>query len=690
MALLLIALPLSAAILAGFGGRWLGGAGAARLTTGAVGLTFLLSAFTFFEVALHGAPCRVELVNWLSTEAGAIGWSFLLDPLTVVRLIVVTGISTLVHLYSTEYRSEDPHLPRFRASLSLFTFFRLRLVTAGNLLQRFVGWEGVGLASYLLINFWFGRLQANKAAIKARLLNRVGDRGLSLALFLLYTRFGTLDYAVLFSLAPARQNEVVILPNLFSLIDASAPRLAIPLLDRVAFLLLIGARGKSAQLGLHTWLPDAREGPTPVSALLHAATRVTAGIFLLCRCSPLLEYAPHTQARLPVVGGRTAFFAATTGLLQNDLKRVIAYSTCSQLGYRLFAAGLSGYALSRFHLTTHAVFKALLFLGAGSVIHARGDEQDRRKRGGLRKILPFTYAARRVGSLALRGFPFLAGFYSKDLILELAYGSFTVEGRFAYTLGSAAAFATAFYSRRLLTLTFYGAPANSLRDSQDATAPLPVRGSRVIYEHAHEPGWARGTPLLLLSLLSLVVGYVLRDRRVGLGTDFWGNSLFIRPTRQFQLEGEWLPRIVKHFPLILALSGAGLATIRYTQSPETLFSLKVSAIGRSLYTFFNKKWRFDKVYAEWVAAPLLRSAYRQRYQNRDRGLLEFLGPQGFASELYRRSRQASALPLGFLFRTLALRRGAISTRLLVVALWPTLIPFREIGALSVLLLAVTV
>lgn len=329
--------------------------------------------------------------------------------------------------------------------------------------------------------------------MKARILNRVGDLGLSIAIFAIYATFATVDYSVVFSLAPARSEMTV--PFFQSTLNR---------LDFICFFLFVGAVGKSAQVGLHTWLPDAREGPTPVSALIHAATRVTAGVFLICRCSPLLEYAPNRSFYITLLGGRTAFLAATTGLLQNDLKRVIAYSTCSQLGYRVFAAGLSGYTVSRFHLSNHAFFKALLFLGAGSVIHARADEQDRRKRGGLIKILPLTYTVIVVGSLALRGFPFLTGFYSKDVILELAYGSFTVEGRFVHTLGSFAAFFTAYYSTRLLALTF-------LR---------PANGLRVNYEHAHESPFPRAFPLFLLSFASLFVGFFSRDMMIGLGTDF--------------------------------------------------------------------------------------------------------------------------------------------------------------------------
>jgi len=351
----------------------------------------------------------------------------------------------------------------------------------------------VGLCSYLLINFWFARIQANKSAVKAMILNRVGDLGLSIAIFAIYATFGSVDYSVIFSLAPARSEITV---PFFSV--------SLNVLDFICFFLFVGAVGKSAQVGLHTWLPDAREGPTPVSALIHAATRVTAGVFLICRCSPLIEYAPNRGFYITILGGMTAFLAATTGLLQNDLKRVIAYSTCSQLGYRVFAAGLSGYTVSRFHLSNHAFFKALLFLGAGSVIHARADEQDRRKRGGLIKILPLTYTIIVVGSLALRGFPFLTGFYSKDVILELAYGSFTVEGRFVHTLGSFAAFFTAYYSTRLLALTF-------LR---------PANGPRVHYEHAHESPFPRAFPLVFLSFASLFVGFISRDRMIGLGTDF--------------------------------------------------------------------------------------------------------------------------------------------------------------------------
>ena len=623
MYLFIIFIPLRNTLLAGFGGRWIGEYGATRFTTLGVALSFFISLYAFYTVALCHTPILIRLGPWRTLESTTIYWGFLFDTLTCVRLIVVTSISTLVHLYSTEYRSHDPHLPRFRSYLSFFTFFRLILVTAENLVQRFVGWEGVGLCSYLLINFWFGRIQANKSAVKARILNRIGDLGLSIGIFAIYALFYSFDYSVIFSLAPFR-------------VDVTIPFFSINIyvLDFITFFLFIGAVGKSAQVGLHTWLPDAREGPTPVSALIHAATRVTAGVFLICRCSPLIEYAPNRSFYITILGGRTAFLAATTGLLQNDLKRVIAYSTCSQLGYRVFAAGLSGYTVSRFHLSNHAFFKALLFLGAGSVIHARADEQDRRKRGGLIKILPLTYIAILVGSLALRGFPFLTGFYSKDVILELAFGSFKVEGRFVHFLGSFAAFFTAYYSTRLLALTF-------LR---------PANGFRIAYENAHESPFKRAFPLILLSFFSLFIGYFSRDRIIGLGTDFWGNSIYIFPTKQYLLESEWLDSTIKLVPLCFSFGGAFIAFFQYTKTFDQLFFFKISTWGRSVYTFLNRKWFFDKVYNEWIASSLLRRSYVHTYQNRDRGFLEFFGPQGISIEVISRSDYFNFFSIGFVFR----------------------------------------
>ena len=404
------------------------------------------------------------------------------DSLTVVMLIVVTFISSLVHLYSISYMSEDPHSPRFMCYLSIFTFFMLMLVTGDNFLQLFLGWEGVGLASYLLIHFWFTRLQADKAAIKAMLVNRVGDFGLALGIFGCFTLFQTVDFSTIFACASAPRNEWIFCNMRFNAITL------------ICILLFIGAVGKSAQIGLHTWLPDAMEGPTPVSALIHAATMVTAGVFMIARCSPLFEYSPTALIVITFAGAMTSFLAATTGILQNDLKRVIAYSTCSQLGYMIFACGISNYSVSVFHLMNHAFFKALLFLSAGSVIHAMSDEQDMRKMGGLASSFPLTYAMMLIGSLSLIGFPFLTGFYSKDVILELAYTKYTISGNFAFWLGSVSVLFTSYYSFRLLFLTFL-VPTNSFgRDRlrcHDAPIPMAI-------------------PLILLALGSLFVGYLAK------------------------------------------------------------------------------------------------------------------------------------------------------------------------------------
>ena len=659
MYLLVLALPLFSTISAGLFGRWLGGKGAGLITTSCIATTFLISTYIFYEVTMLKTPCLISLTPWFTTEIYDMHWGFLFDSLTAVMLIVVTSISTLVHLYSTEYMGQDPHLPRFMSYLSFFTFFMLILITGDNYMQMFVGWEGVGLCSYLLINFWFGRIQANKAALKAMIINRIGDFGLAIAIFTLYFYFKTLDYGVIFALAPEfAESKILFFSTSFNL------------LDFIGFFLFIGAVGKSAQIGLHTWLPDAMEGPTPVSALIHAATMVTAGVFLICRSSPLLQYAENVSFIITIVGGMTAFLAATTGLLQNDLKRVIAYSTCSQLGYMIFAAGLSSYTVSIFHLSNHAFFKALLFLGAGSVIHAMGDEQDMRKMGGLVKILPLTYAAMVIGSLALMGFPFLTGFYSKDVILEVAYGSFTVEGRFVHTLGSLAAFFTAYYSIRLLAMTF-------LR---------PANGNRFFYEHAHESPFAMALPLVLLSIASIFVGYTSRDMMIGPGTDFWGNALFTLPSHTYTLEGEWLDTSIKTIPLIFSFSGVFLAIYHYLYSFESLYFIKQTKYGRLLYTFLNRKWFFDKVYNDWISESLLNVAYRQTYQNMDRGLLEFLGPQGISTEIYNYTNKINQTSLGFVFYYLFLLLGSLVAFLFVFSGWAFIPVFLDIHLASVLVM----
>nr|QEQ13331.1 NADH dehydrogenase subunit 5 [Ectocarpus siliculosus] len=627
MYLNIVFLPLLGSLVAGFFGRFLGGRGSGLITISCVGLSFFLSGLAFYEVGLGGSSTYLYLMPWLESDSFHVDWAFCFDSLTVVMLIVVTFISTLVHLYSTEYMGGDPHLPRFMSYLSLFTFFMLILVTADNFVQMFVGWEGVGLCSYLLINFWFTRIQANKAAIKAMLVNRVGDFGLALGIFGVFICFGAVDYATVFALAPQLSNSTLSFLNL----EFNA-------LNLIGILLFVGAVGKSAQLGLHTWLPDAMEGPTPVSALIHAATMVTAGVFLLARCSPLLEYCPDALFVISIIGGMTAFFAATTALVQNDLKRVIAYSTCSQLGYMIFACGLSNYSVAVFHLANHAFFKALLFLGAGSVIHAVGDEQDMRKMGGLRRLLPFTYAMMVIGSLALMGMPFLTGFYSKDVILEVGYATYSSASHFAYWLGSFAAFCTAFYSIRLLALCFLSEP----------------NGSRTLLLSASEGSWPMGVVLGILAVPSMFIGYLSRDLFIGLGTDFWGNALFFLPNNISIIDAEFMSTGVKILPLCLSILGGLSSFILYRNYSRNLFLLKTSILGRKLYTFLNRKWLFDKIYNDFITQNTLDFGYHFTYKSIDRGLIESLGPFGFSNVLLDQVNKSRSWHSGYLYHYLVI------------------------------------
>jgi len=557
-------------------------------------------------------------------------------------LIVVTTVSALVHLYSTEYMGGDPHLPRFMSYLSLFTFFMLILVTADNFVQMFVGWEGVGLCSYLLINFWFARLQANKAAIKAMIMNRIGDVGLALGIFGLFLVFKSVDYSTVFAMAPFMVNEKITFLNFtFNAYNC------------ICILLFVGSVGKSAQLGLHTWLPDAMEGPTPVSALIHAATMVTAGVFLLARCSPIFEYAPLALIVVTIIGAMTAFFAATTGLLQNDLKRVIAYSTCSQLGYMVFACGLSNFSVGVFHLANHAFFKALLFLSAGSVIHAMADEQDMRKMGGLRRILPFTYAMMLIGSLALMGFPFLTGFYSKDVILEVAYAKYTLTSHFAYCLGTLSAFFTAFYSFRLLYLTFLSEP-NCYKFSISKSHDAPI---------------AMAIPLVVLAFGSMFVGYGTRDMIIGVGTDFWGTAIYTLPQNLTILEAEFIPHSIKLIPVCFSMSGAILAYIFYNSFSKELYLFKISFLGRKIYTFLNRKWFFDKVYNEYVAQSALSFGYHTSYKAIDRGIIEMLGPYGISNTVYNISSKISKAQSGYLYHYALVIFSGVTLLIFFIGLW---------------------
>ena len=626
MLILIVLLPLLGFFSGSLFGRYLGW-GTCYITTGSVFSSLLLSIYLLHEVVSTGVTYKLTMGSWIVVDSLHIDWSFCFDSLTSIMLIVVTFISTLVHLYSTEYMEFDPHLPRFMSYLSLFTFFMLILITANNFLQMFVGWEGVGLSSYLLINFWFTRIQANKAAIKAMLVNRVGDFALLLAIFAIYFVFNSLDYDTVFSLTPLMLDHKI-------LIGGSE----IPALDMICILLFVGAMGKSAQLGLHTWLPDAMEGPTPVSALIHAATMVTAGVFLLARCSHLFEYSPTALNLVVFVGSATAFFASTTGLFQNDMKRVIAYSTCSQLGYMIFACGLSSYEVGVFHLSNHAFFKALLFLGAGSVIHAVADEQDMRKMGGLKRLLPFTYSIMLIGSLALMGFPFLTGFYSKDTILEVAYAKYTIWGHFSYYLGTFAAFFTAFYSIRLLFLVFLAEP----------------NGHRKVILNAHEGSWRMTFPLFILSILSISVGFLTRDLFIGFGTDFWGFSIFVLPQNYVLSDIEFVDLFHKLLPLMISLAGAFLAYFLYSFGLEFFYSIKKTSTFKIIYNFLNRKWYFDRVYNEFIGQNALNISYHFSYKDMDRGLIEKIGPSGIVQSVRHTLNRINALQSGQIYHYLFL------------------------------------
>lgn len=608
MFLIIVLLPLLSSFYCGFLNNILGKKGTIQVSLTFMFSTLLLSYIAFYEVSISRAPCYIETAYWIFFEGTVnpliFNWGFCFDTLTCMMLVVVNTISFLVHLYSVGYMETDPNFPRFFSYLSLFTFFMLILVTANNLIQIFLGWEGVGLCSYLLINFWFTRLQANKAAIKAMILNRIGDLALSLAIFIVYSIFNTFTFSVIFSLAAG---ETLTILHLFS-------NVFINYLDIIGILFAIGAAGKSAQIGLHTWLPDAMEGPTPVSALIHAATMVTAGVFLIIRFSPLYEYATVALCFVTILGAITSFFAATTGLFQNDLKRVIAYSTCSQLGYMVFACGVSGYSAAAFHLYNHAFFKALLFLTAGCIIHAMNDEQDIRRMGGLARLLPLSHCMIFIGSLALMGFPFLSGFYSKDLILELSFATYTVHGYFAFWLGTLAAFFTAFYSYRLLYFTFI----------------VETNAYKKIIENAHESNLFMGIPLIILGLFSIFIGFLCKDMMVGLGTDFWNNSIFVHPARTNLIDIEFIPSGIKLLPTIFSILGAFLAIMLYFFWNDFLYKyLLTSDTIRKFYIFFNRKWLFDKVYNDMISQNFLKICFNFTYEQFDRGIVEVFGGTGF-------------------------------------------------------------
>ena len=642
MYLVIVFLPLISSIICGLFGRFLGRKGAGLISSALVSTSAILSYVAVYEVGLLGSPCYITLGTWIDVGILNADWGFLFDSLTVIMLIVVNTVSALVHIYSTGYMSEDPHVPRFMAYLSLFTFFMLMLVTGDNLVQLFLGWEGVGLCSYLLINFWFTRIQANKSAIKAMIVNRVGDFGLSLGMMAVFVVFRTVDFETIFATAPQFQDLYI---NFLGF--------EFHALTTICLLLFVGAVGKSAQLGLHTWLPDAMEGPTPVSALIHAATMVTAGVFLIIRCSPLFEYAPFALTIITVVGALTAFFAATVGLVQNDLKRVIAYSTCSQLGYMVFACGISNYAIGLFHLMNHAFFKALSFLGAGAVIHAMSDEQDMRRMGGLAKIVPMSYTMMMIGSMSLMGFPFLTGFYSKDVILEVARATYTISGQFAYWLGTTAAFFTAFYSFRLVYYTFL-CDTNAYKKN---------------IEHAHDAPIVMAIPLMILAVGSIFVGYATKDMIIGLGTGFWGSAILTLPKNTNVIDAEFLPATVKLIPVILSIIGATLAILLNTFSAKLVYALKVSYLGRNVFGFLTKKWYFDIIYNEFLVRTCLNFGYKISFKLLDRGVIELIGPFGIVKVVTNLVRRVSLLQTGFIFNYAFMMLSGVTFILVSLLFW---------------------
>lgn len=660
MYLLIIFLSIIGSCLAGLFGRHLGSWGSAFITTSCLFLSLFLSFFAFYEVALIGCPVYIKLTSWISSETLNIDWGFMFDSLTVSMCVVVTFISSAVHLYSIEYMSHDPHLPRFMSYLSLFTFFMLILISADNYVQMFVGWEGVGLASYLLINFWFIRIQANKAAIKAMILNRIGDFCLLIGIMLIFTYYKAVDYASVAVLTPMIQYKTINFLNMH-----------LHLVSIIGLFLFLGAVGKSAQLGLHTWLPDAMEGPTPVSALIHAATMVTAGIFLIVRSSFIYEYTHNVLEFITIIGSLTAFFAATTGLVQNDIKRVIAYSTCSQLGYMVFACGLSNYSTGFFHLSNHAFFKALLFLSAGSVIHSINDEQDLRKMGGLKNLVPFTYSMIVIGSLALIGFPFLTGFYSKDLILEVAYGKYNSFGYFSYILGSFGAFCTAFYSMRLSYLTFLSKPT----------------GHKQVICYAHDSSYFICLALACLALPSLFLGYYSKDMMVGVGSHFFGNSIFVNSTNFNLFDAEFINTFYKTLPVNFSFLGLLSAFFLYTFQTNILFTIKISKIGRKIYNFLNRKWFFDKIYNEYFSQFFFKFGYSISYKFLDRGIFEMLGPTGISTAVLKVSSTIHKLQTGHLYHYNLLILAGITVLYGTRQLWVSvgyLIDYRLIALVFVL------
>jgi NADH-quinone oxidoreductase subunit L len=614
----IVFLPLAGAVIAGFFGRALGDRTSGFLTSLFLVAAAGLSWIAFYHVGFLGEEARVPLLPFIGVGDLQTSWSLRIDTLTAVMLVVVTTVSSLVHIYSVGYMSEDDRQPLFFAELSLFTFAMLALVTADNLIQLFFGWEGVGLASYLLIGFWYHRPSANQAAIKAFVVNRVGDFGFALGIFAIYYIFRDVNFDTIF--AAAREKQSVMMPVFGYQVDA---------LTVICLLLFMGAMGKSAQFLLHTWLPDAMEGPTPVSALIHAATMVTAGVFMVARLSPLFELSPVALTVVTVIGAITAFFAATVGVAQNDIKRVVAYSTCSQLGYMFVALGLGAYAAGIFHLFTHAFFKALLFLGAGSVIHALHGEQDMRNMGGLRKAIPFTFAMMVVGTLSLTGFPFTAGFFSKDAIIDVAWASNAPMARYAFWLVVIAAFLTSFYSWRLIFMTFFGKP-------KDEHA----------FEHAHESPPVMTGPLLVLAIGALGAGVVFADYFIEHGyAGFWRGSLPGGAALQAAEHVE--SPLIKWLPTIMMAGGFLVAYLAYIR--ETWLPAWTVQNFKPIHAFLYNKWYFDELYHWTLVRPTAWLA-RVLWIYGDGKIIDGLGPDGVSARVIAITKRAVRFQTGYVYQ----------------------------------------
>jgi NADH-quinone oxidoreductase subunit L len=610
-----IFLPLFGAIIGYLGGSLLKYF-SEIVTSLLVGISAALSILLFWNGIQNNTYGNYKIFEWISSGNFIANWSINIDPLSSIMLVVVTFVSALVHIYSIGYMSHDPHKPRFMSYLSLFTFSMLVLVVSDNFLQLFFGWEGVGLCSYLLIGFWYKKESANNAAIKAFIVNRVGDFGLAIGIFLIFFYFGTINFKEVFDLAPQFLEKSIVFLGFES-----------SLITLICLFLFIGAMGKSAQFLLHTWLPDAMEGPTPVSALIHAATMVTAGVFLVVRCSPLFEYSQTALNLVTIVGMITAIFAASVALVQNDIKKIVAYSTCSQLGYMFFAAGVGAYHVAMFHLFTHAFFKALLFLGSGSVIHAFKDEQDIRNMGGVRKKLPYTYIFMLIGTLALTGFPFLSGFYSKDAIIEFAYLRNSTLGNYAATIGIFTAFLTSIYSWRLIFKTFHG----------------PYNNKKVLINETHESPVIMLAPLLLLSIGAIFAGYYFKETFIGHhSNDFWQTSIFFLN----EIKHDPIPSWFLLLTPILVTIAIPISFYYFVTNIKILEDFKKTNLP--LYNFLLNKWFIDELYEQIFIKPAKKMG-SFFWKKCDQGIIDRFGPDGISKLIKKISNKVSLFQTGFIY-----------------------------------------